>query len=191
MRRRLISLIDQIPGPLFVAGAVVVLGLFQGVRLFAQLRRNPGAMELSRILFTAGFVVLVIFAVRRRQTDVWVTAAQVLAAIVGSNLLGVVLVWPFLPSGLPVSLASTAWTGLANGVAGAFLGLPLGAAGLWLSRRWGTESGVTERRARAGSTRAVRAEAQLAAEQSPVVEQSPTAISELDVTRDNPEESGR
>jgi hypothetical protein len=148
MRRRLVSIIDQTPGILFVVGAVVVLGLIQGGRLLAQLRRNPGAMELAGILFMAGFVVLVIFAVRRRQTDVWVTAAQVLAAIVGSNLLGVVLVWPFLPSGLPLSLGSTAWSGLANGVAGAFVGLPLGAAGLWLSRRWGTESGVTERRAR-------------------------------------------
>ena len=146
-------MIDQIPGLLFVVGAIGVLGLFQGARLFAQLRRNPGAMELAGILFMAGFVVLVIFAVRRRQTDVWVTASQVLAAIVGSNLLGVLLVWPFLPSGIPVSLAATAWNGLANGVAGAFLGLPLGAAGLWLSRHWGTDSGVTERRARKGARR--------------------------------------
>jgi hypothetical protein len=154
MHRRVISIIDQIPGSLFVAGAVLVLGVFQGVRLFAQLHRNPGAMELAGILFTAGFVILVIFAVRRRQTDVWVTAAQVAAAIIGSNLLGILLVWPFLPSGLPVSLASTAWAGLANGVSGAFIGLPLGAAGLWLSRYWGTDSGVTERRSRTASRRA-------------------------------------
>lgn len=146
-------MIDQVPGVLFVAGAIAVLGLFQGARLFAQLRQNPGAMELAGILFVAGFVVLVIFAVRRRQTDVWVTATQVLAAIVGSNLLGLILVWPFLPSGLPMSLASTAWNGLASGVTGAFVGLPLGAGGLWLSRHWGTDSGVTERRARAGSRR--------------------------------------
>lgn len=152
-QRRVVSTIDQIPGVLFVAGAAVVLGLFQGARLLAQLRRNPGAMELAGILFMVGFVVLVIFAVRRRQTDVWVTATQVLAAIVGANLVGVMFVWPFLPSGMPVSLASTAWSGLANGVTGAFLGVPLGAAGLWLSRHWGTESGVTERRARNGSGR--------------------------------------
>jgi NAD/NADP transhydrogenase beta subunit len=147
-RRRVVSIIDQIPGALFVAGAIVVLGLLQGARLVAQLRRNPGAVELAGILFTAGFVVLVIFAVRRRQTDVWVMATQVLAAIIGSNLLGMTLVWPFLPSELPVSLTSSAWNGLANGLTGAFVGLPLGAAGLWLSRRWGTESGLTERRAR-------------------------------------------
>jgi hypothetical protein len=152
-RRRVVSVIDQISGSLFVAGAILVLGLFQGARLLAQLRRNPGAMELAGILFTAGFIVLVIFAVRRRQTDVWVTATQVLAAIVGSNLLGLTLVWPFLPSELPLSLASTAWNGLANGVTGAFLGLPLGAAGLWLSRRWGTDSGLTERRSRNGPRR--------------------------------------
>lgn len=157
-RRRVVSIIDQVPGPLFVAGAVVVLGLFQGARLIAQLRRNPGAMELAGILFTAGFIVLVIFAVRRRQTDVWITATQVLFAILGSNLLGLTLVWPFLPTGLSASLASTAWNGLANGMTGAFLGLPLGAAGLWLSRRWGTDSGVTERRARDGSRRATQAD---------------------------------
>jgi hypothetical protein len=153
-RRRVVSIIDQIPGPLFVVGAIVVLGFFQGARLIAQLRRNPGAMELAGILFTAGFIVLVIFAVRRRQTDVWITAAQVGLAILGSNLLGLTLLWPFLPTGFSASLTSTAWVGLANGVTGAFLGLPLGAAGLWLSRRWGTDSGVTERRARDGSRRA-------------------------------------
>ena len=162
MRRRVISTIDQVPGVLFVVGAIVVLGFLQGARLFAQLLRNSGAMELAGLLFMAGFVVLVIFAVRRRQTDVWVTTLQVLAAIVGSNLMGVVLVWPFLQSGLPVSLASTAWTGLASGVTGAFVGLPLGAAGLWLSRRWGTESGVTERRARGGPRRQDGAESAVA-----------------------------
>ena len=183
MRRRLISIIDQIPGALFVAGAVVVLGLIQGGRLLAQLRRNPGAMELAGILFMVGFIVLVIFAVRRRQTDVWVTTAQVLAAIVGSNLLGVVLVWPFLPSGLPVSLASTAWNGLANCVTGSFLGLPLGAAGLWLSRRWGTESGVTERRARMPLGR-------LSYEADAIGDTpGPAVSSELDVTRRRPGES--
>ena len=158
MKRRVISLIDQISGLLFVLGAILILGLLHGARLFAYLRRNPGAMELAGILFMAGFVVLVIFAVRRRQTDVWVTAGQVLVAILGSNLLGVALVWPFLPTELPVSLAATAWTGLTNGVTGAFLGLPLGAAGLWVSRRWGTESGVTERRSRRAPQRAADAE---------------------------------
>lgn len=153
MRRRVISAIDQIPGPLFVALAVAVLGVFQGIRLLAQLRRNPGAMELAGILFMTGFIVLVIFAVRRRQTDVWVTATQVLAAILGANLLGLVLVWPFVPTELPLSLASTAWNGLAAGVTGSFVGIPLGAVGLWLSRRWGTDSGVTERRARNGGRR--------------------------------------
>jgi hypothetical protein len=191
MRRRVVSTIDQIPGILFVAGAVAVLGLIQGVRLLAHLQRNPGAMELARILFTIGFVVLVIFAVRRRQTDVWVTATQVLAAIVGSNLLGVVLVWPFLPSGLPMSLASTAWTGLANGVTGAFVGLPLGAAGLWLSRRWGTDSAVTERRARNASARQVWGDpADSSQVQSKPAADSPVSdASGLDVTRRGDRES--
>jgi hypothetical protein len=182
-RRRVVSTIDQVPGLLFVAGATIVLGLLQGARLMAQLRRNPGAVELAGILFTAGFMVLVIFAVRRRQTDVWVTAAQVVAAIIGSNLLGLTLVWPFLPSGLPVSLASTALSGLANGVTGAFLGLPLGAWGLWLSRRWGTDSGLTERRTRKRPTPT-----------SPAVSSAPAGEpgvrdGELDVTRRGPGES--
>ena len=176
MRRRVISTIDQVPGSLFVAGAVLLLGVFQGVRLFAQLHRNPGAMELAGILFMTGFVVLVIFAVRRRQTDVWITATQIAAAIVGSNLLGVLLVWPFLPAGLPVSLAATAWNGLANGVTGAFLGLPLGAAGLWLSRRWGTDSGVTERRARTVPRRD-------ASVGEPTAALRDKGVSELDVTQ--------
>jgi hypothetical protein len=156
--RRAIAVVDQIPGALFVAGATVVLGLLHGARLVAQLRRNPGAVELAAILFTAGFVVLVIFAVRRRQTNVWTTAVQVIAAILGSNLLGLFVVWPFLPSGLPVSLASTAWYGLANGVTGAFVGLPLGAGALWLSRHWGAGSALTERRARTGLRPRRRAE---------------------------------
>jgi hypothetical protein len=177
MPRRVVSTIDQVPGSLFVAGAILLLGVFQGVRLFAQLHRNPGAMELAGILFMTGFVVLVIFAVRRRQTDVWITAGQIAAAIVGSNLLGVLLVWPFLPSGMPVSLAATAWAGLANGVSGAFLGLPLGAAGLWLSRRWGTDSGVTERRART----APRAAPQPASE--PGTSTGDAVSGELGVTR--------
>ena len=183
MRRRLISVIDQTPGALFVVGAVLVLGLIQGGRLLAQLRRNPGAMELAGILFMVGFIVLVIFAVRRRQTDVWVTTAQVLAAIVGANLVGVVLVWPFVPTGLPVSLASTAWAGLASGLTGAFVGLPLGAAGLWLSRRWGTDSGVTERRARGAGHPAYAVDGAA----DPV---SPPAHSELDVTAHGERESG-
>lgn len=177
MARRVVSTIDQVPGSLFVAGAIMLLGVFQGVRLLAQLRRNPGAMELAGILFMTGFVVLVIFAVRRRQTDVWMMAAQIAAAIVGSNILGVLLVWPFLPSGMPVSLAATAWTGLASGVTGAFLGLPLGAAGLWLSRRWGTESGVTERRSRRPAPYAQESETQATAISRD------RSSSELDVTQ--------
>jgi hypothetical protein len=147
-QRRVVSLIDQIPGSLFVAGAATVLGLLRAFGLFARIRRNQGGVELATILFTAGFVVLVIFAVRRRQTNVWTTAAQVLAAIVASNLLALVFVWPFLPGGLPESLASTAWTGLASAMSGALMGVPIGAGGLWLSRRWGSHSAVTERRAR-------------------------------------------
>jgi hypothetical protein len=148
VRRRVVSAVDQVPGSLFVAGAALLLGLLRAAGLLARVRRNQGAAELAAILFTAGFVVLVIFAVRRRQTNVWVTAAQVLAAIVASNVLALTFVWPFLPKGMPATLVGTVWAGLASGIVGAMLGVPLGAGGLWLSRRWGSHSGVTERRAR-------------------------------------------
>ena len=147
MRRRVVSTVDQVPGTLFVAGAAVVLGLLRAAGLLARLRRNQSGAELAAILFTAGFVVLVIFAVRRRQTNVWTMAAQVLVAIVASNALALAFIWPFLPQGMPATLASTAWAGLASGFGGALLGIPIGAGGLWLSRRWGSHSGLTERRA--------------------------------------------
>ena len=185
MRRRVVSVIDQMPGVVFVAVAATVLGVLRAGGLLARLRENRGAAELAAILFSAGFVVLVIFAVRRRQSDVWVTAAQVMAAILGSNLLGMTLVWPFLPSGVPASLASTAWNGLASGVTGAFIGLPLGAAGLWLSRYWGTDSGLTERRARNGSRQAGQPD-----RISPAKAEGESSVSELDVTKRASEPSG-
>jgi hypothetical protein len=147
VRRRVVSTVDQIPGSLFVVGAAVLLGLLRAAGLLARLRQNRGAAELSAILFTAGFVVLVIFAVRRRQTNVWTTAAQVLAAIIVSNAVALTLIWPFLPKGIPGTWVGTVWAGLASGLGGALLGVPLGAGGLWLSRRWGSHSGLTERRA--------------------------------------------
>ena len=148
VRRRVVSTVDQVPGSLFVVGAALLLGLLRAAGLLARMRRNQGAAELAAILFTAGFVVLVIFAVRRRQTNVWTTAAQVLGAIVVANALALVLVWPFLPKGVPATLVGTVLAGLASGLGGAILGVPIGAGGLWLSRRWGSHSGVTERRAR-------------------------------------------
>jgi hypothetical protein len=181
MRRRVVSVIDQMPGAVFVAGAALVLGILRAGGLLARLRENRGAAELAAILFSSGFVILVIFAVRRRQTNVWTTAAQVLTAIIASNLLALTVVWPFLPSELPASLASTAWSGLASGVTGAFIGLPLGAAGLWLSRQWGTDSGLTERRSRNGSRRAGQPD-----DQTPLAsddDDRESRRSELDVTR--------
>jgi hypothetical protein len=148
VRRRVVSAVDQVPGSLFVIGAALLLGLLRAAGLLARMRQNQGAAELAAILFTAGFVVLVIFAVRRRQTNVWTTAAQVLGAIVVANALALVLVWPFLPKGVPATLVGTVLAGLASGLGGAILGVPIGAGGLWLSRRWGSHSGVTERRAR-------------------------------------------
>jgi hypothetical protein len=184
MRRRVVSVIDQLPGAVFVAGAALVLGTVRAGGLLARLRENRGAAELAAILFSSGFVILVIFAVRRRQTNVWTTAAQVLTAIIASNLLALTLVWPFLPTGLPVSLASSAWTGLANGLTGAFVGIPLGAAGLWLSRHWGTDSGVTERRSRAPRQAAV------GTEPAPVGGAATAPASELDVTKQGVAPSG-
>jgi hypothetical protein len=146
--RRPVAVIDQLPGSLFVTGAVLVLSLIKAARTLARLERKQGALELTGILVGACFVGLMIFAIRRRQTGVWVAAAQVLGVALAADLLSLVLVWPFVPPGLTLSLADVVGAGLANGALGAFLGVPLWAGGLWVSRRYGSHSGVTERRLR-------------------------------------------
>jgi hypothetical protein len=71
-----------------------------------------------------------------------------MGSLVGGNALGIVLVWPFIPESYSLSLVpmvrDTVWAGALM----AGLSLPLGIGMLWLSRRYGSHSGVTERRYR-------------------------------------------
>lgn len=144
--KRLIFWADQLPGWAFLLAAAAILGLLRGAWALSRLHANAGGTELFAILFGAGVIVLVIFAVRRRQSRAWAAALHVLAALAMANVLGVVVLWPFLPARLPVSLLDVVVAGVASGAMSAVIGAPLAIAGLWLSRRYGSHSAVTERR---------------------------------------------
>lgn len=151
--RRFITLVDQLPGLHFVLGAMVLLAGVKAWWMAAQLARNPGASELGGTLLLAGTIVLSIFAIRRRQTGVWDAAAQVIVAIAGANMLSYIFLIPFLPPGSTGEVARLLRGGIGETLVGIGLVIPVQAAGLWLSRRYGTHSGVTERRMR-GEVRA-------------------------------------
>lgn len=146
--RRFVSLVDQLPGLHFVLGAMVVLAGVKAWWMGAQLARNPGASELGGTLLLAGTIVLSIFAIRRRQTGVWDAAAQVILAIAGANMLSYIFLIPFLPPGSTGEVARLLRSGIGETLVGIGLVIPVQAAGLWLSRRYGTHSAVTERRMR-------------------------------------------
>lgn len=154
--RRFIALVDQLPGWGFVVGAALAIGSLRGGWIMARLHGNSGASELGAILFGASVVVLVIFAVRRRQTSAWRAAGQVLVALAVANLLGVILAWPFLPFTLPVRLSDLVSSGAVDGAVSSVVGAPVATAGLWLSRRYGSHSAVTERRLRIVRNRRTR-----------------------------------
>jgi len=146
--RRLALRIDQLPAWAFVAAAVLVFGLVRAGRLYALLRDSKGGMELGAILTLAVFVVIVIFAVRRRHVAAWRSTLHVLGSTIAGNALGIVLVWPFVPKGFPISLIPLLRDTVAAGLSMAIMSLPLAIALLWLSRRFGSHSQVTERRLR-------------------------------------------
>ena len=131
-----------------MAGAVLVFGMARAGRLFALLHRSRGGMELGGILTLAVFLTMVIFAVRRRQVAAWRSTVHVMSAAVVGNGLGIVLIWPFIPEGYAVSLAPMLRDTIAAGAYVAFLSLPMAIGMLWLSRRFGSHSLVTERRLR-------------------------------------------
>lgn len=146
--RRLALRVDQLPAWAFVLGAIAVFGTARASRLFALLHQSRGGMELAGILTLGIFLSVLIFAVRRRQCSAWQSTVHIMGALVGGNALGIVLVWPFIPPSYSLSLVplvrDTIWAGaLMAGVS-----LPLGILMLWLSRRYGSHSGVTERRYR-------------------------------------------
>lgn len=151
--RRLISIVDQLPGLQFVIAAMLLLAGMKAWWMGAQLARNPGASDLGGTLLLAGTIILSIFAIRRRQTGVWDAAAQVILAIAGANMLSYIFLIPFLPPGSTGEVARLLRGGLGETLVGIGLVIPVQAAGLWLSRRYGTHSAVTERRVR-GEVRA-------------------------------------
>jgi len=146
--RRFALRIDQLPAWAFVATAVLVFGAVRAGRLFALLHQSRGGMELGAILTVAAFLGIVIFGVRRRHVAAWRSTMQVLGATVAGNALGIILIAPFIPDAYQISLAPMLRDTVAAGVTMAILSLPLAIALLWLSRRFGSHSQLTERRLR-------------------------------------------
>lgn len=146
--RRIALRIDQLPVWAFLASAVVAFGVARAGRLFALLHSSRGGMELGAIVSLAVFLAIVIFAVRRRQIVAWRATLHVLGATVAGNALGIVFIWPFIPDGYALSLGPMVRDTLTSGGAMALTTLPLAIALLWLSRRYGSHSAVTERRFR-------------------------------------------
>lgn len=151
---RLVSTVDQLPSWQFVATALLLLAALKAWWMAVQLASNTGAAELGGLLLLAVSIVVSIFAVRRRQTGVWDAAAQVIIAIAGANLLSYAFLIPFLPSGSGDDIVRVLRGGVGETLVGIGLAIPIQAAGLWLSRRFGQHSAVTERRSAAGGRRA-------------------------------------
>jgi hypothetical protein len=152
------------PAWAFVGAAVLAFGAARAGRLFALLHGSHGGMELGGILTLAVFLVLVIFAVRRRQVSAWRSTVHLMGALVVGNALGIVLIWPFIPAGYALSLGPLLRDTVMAGMYVAVVSLPIAVAMLWLSRRYGSHSQLTERR-----LRVIRAEwnRRLAADQEP------------------------
>lgn len=146
--RRLALRIDQLPAWAFVGSAVLIFGAARAGRLFALLHRNAGGMELFGIVTLAIFLGLVVFAVRRRQVNAWRSTMHVLGALVAGNAFGIVLIWPFMPDGYGLSFVPMLRDTLSAGAMMALVALPLSVVLLWLSRRYGSHSQLTERRLR-------------------------------------------
>lgn len=140
--------IDQLPAWAFVLGAIAVFGTARATRLFAVLHQSRGGLELAGLVTLAVFLGVLIFAVRRRQCSAWQSTLHVLGALVGGNALGIVLVWPFVPDSYALSLGPMVRDTVWGGAVTAGVSLPFAIGMLWLSRRFGSHSGVTERRYR-------------------------------------------
>lgn len=153
--RRLIAQLDQMPGWQFVLAGLVALAGIKAWWMAGHLARNPGVVELGGLLLLAGSIVLSIFAIRRRQTGVWDAAAQIIVTLAGANLLSYFVLIPFLPPGSTGEIARLLRSGLGETLVGVGLAIPAQAGGLWLSRRYGTHSALTERRAARAAGRAV------------------------------------
>jgi hypothetical protein len=140
--------VDQLSAWAFVGAALLLFAAARAGRLYALLHQSPGGMELAGYLALAIFLGVLIFAVRRRQCSAWQSTVHLLTAVVGGNALGIVLIWPFVPASYSLALVPLLRDTVSGGALMALLSLPFGIAMLWLSRRWGSHSGLTERRYR-------------------------------------------
>lgn len=140
--------LDQLPAWPFVVGAAVVLGALEALGAFARIRLNPGLLDFAHTALFVGTVVLALSAIRRRQTPALAAAAQVLAALAGANLVALALFWLTVRRVATVALPVVLVEGLRSGVLTIVSGLPFALLMLWLSRRFGSHSTVTERRLR-------------------------------------------
>jgi hypothetical protein len=138
--------VDQLPVWAFVVGAIAAFAMARAGRLLALLHQSHGGMELGGIATLAVFLAVVIFAVRRRQVSVWHSTVQVLGSLVVGNACALVIVWPFVPDGYGVALTPLLRDTVVAGAAMMLLSLPVGIGLLWLSRRYGSHSELTERR---------------------------------------------
>jgi hypothetical protein len=146
--RRFALRVDQLPVWAFLTGAVLVFGAVRAGRLFALLHESRGGMELGAILTVGVFLTIVVFAIRRRHISAWRSTIHVLGATIAGNAFGLVLIWPFVPDTYHVSLAAMLRDTVAAGLMMAVVSLPAAIALLWLSRRFGSHSQLTERRLR-------------------------------------------
>lgn len=142
------SRIDQLPAWAFVMLGILLFGATRAGRMFSLLHRNAGGMELFGILTMGVFLLIVIFAVRRRQATAWRSSVHLLGTLVAGNALGIVLIWPFIPSSYDLALVPMLRETLVSGGTMMLIGLPLAVTLLWLSRKYGSHSGLTERRHR-------------------------------------------
>lgn len=146
--RRFALRVDQLPAWAFVGAAILVFAIARAGRLVALLHQSPGGLELGAIATVTVFVIVVIFAVRRRHVSAWRSTVHVLGAMVAGNALALVMIWPLIPSGYALSLGPVLWETLTAGATMAIVSLPLAIILLWLSRRYGSHSALTERRLR-------------------------------------------
>ena len=146
--RRFAARVDQLPAWAFLASAVLAFTLARATRLFSLVRANRGGMELGSILTLATFLTLVIFAVRRRHINALRSAGQVLASVVAGNVFGLVVIWPFIPGSYSVSMIPVLRDTALAGGSMALTMLPIAVGMLWLSRKFGSHSALTERRLR-------------------------------------------
>jgi hypothetical protein len=146
--RRFALRVDQLPAWAFVAIAILVFAIARAGRLLALLHQSRGGLELGAIATFAVFIIVVIFAVRRRHVRAWRSTIHVLGAMVAGNGLALVMIWPLIPAGYSLSLGPVLWETVAASATMAIVSLPLAIILLWLSRRYGSHSGLTERRLR-------------------------------------------